>query len=326
MFMSPLFQKIVDFFAFSTPEAKIGIPLAAAVLFYLGWTALGLAANLVAPPAENHSTARRLVALAILVGCAIFAAFQVLSEHSRSVPGTGNALTTACFSTPVWLKFIHPLLLTCLAPAIAIALTEQTRLVPSACKPFARFGWFGRAAGRFLYPGWPSGVWFTGLLGLLLALFLGYNDHNYSLDTEELLAISSWFGSLLFPAVLLIPFARKLKSMIATYILIGFASSIFGGLLAILAGVMGVSHSGFLWFFFWLPQIHLPLSAYDRSAPPETVLSLSIFWNFLLFLALFVFSMAHQKSIARAEREAMTHNKNDNPQPTTSQRPMTNDQ
>ena len=303
VFMSPFFQETVDIFTFSTPEAKIGVPLVAAILFYLGWTALGLAAGLVAPPAENHSTVRRLVALAIMlvcIGIAVIDPFSPLPVPGPG-PGPGNVLSHYSLSNPVWIPYVLPTLFICLAPAIAIALTEQSRLVPSVCKPFVRFGWFGRLAGRFLYPGWPSGVFFTGLLGILLAVFVRLAYRDYDPDTQQLVLIFSWFGTLLFPALVVIPFARKLRSMITSYILIGFASGIFTGLLAILAGVMGRTHSAFLWFFFWLPPVHVVLGSYSRDPSTETVLVLSVAWNILLLLILIVFAAVHNKSISHTE-------------------------
>jgi hypothetical protein len=94
----------------------------------------------IAPAAENHSTPKRLVAL-------------------------GSTLTAILYSyTPgaQWRMWLAGLFIA--GPVLIGSVCEPVREVPSVYRPFLRRGFVGRAFGRFFYPGWPGGVFFSLLL------------------------------------------------------------------------------------------------------------------------------------------------------------------
>jgi hypothetical protein len=102
-------------------------------------------AGKIAPPAENHSTSKRLVGLAaaaIAIGCSFV----------QGVP-----------YPVIWWPSLVIAGLTMVA-----AICEPVSEVPSVYRPFVRRGAAGRALGRLFYPGWPSGVLFSLVLAGLL--------------------------------------------------------------------------------------------------------------------------------------------------------------
>jgi len=167
-----------------------------------------------------------------------------------------------------------------LTPSIATAVTEPSMLLPVVCSKFTRFGPIGRLAGRLLYPGWPF----------------------VDADVEGNVLLSSWFGTLIFPALCILPFEKKLRNLFAIYGLIVVASFLFTLILALLADAM--NEEGFLWVFSWLPATHI-LIAEEGVASDDAVLAGSIIWNGLMLLALVIASMIHQPQILKAEQTAI---------------------
>ena len=89
----------------------------------------------------------------------------------------------------------------------AVALCEQTRAIPTVYRPFARWGWIGRLAGKFFYPGWHTGVLFS--LGMFAA-FGTLLIHEKVIDMTAGSRVNDqavWFvaliGTLLMPAALI---------------------------------------------------------------------------------------------------------------------------
>jgi ABC-type transport system involved in multi-copper enzyme maturation permease subunit len=206
---------------------------------YFGWSALALGASMIAPMAENHSTVRRLVALAAVGAFGIVAA---IADFPRETLG--------------------PILLMFCAPAMAIALTEPLQLLPPICRPFLRFGAAGKLAGRFFYPGWPSGVLFTGLL-IALGTFIILNHMSTSrplgwhFESRFQILMLGSLGTLLLPALVMRMFSRKLPQTFAIYLLI------FAVLIAIAIGLAIVAEEindgAFLWAFAWIPPVQFNL-------------------------------------------------------------------
>jgi len=192
---------------------------------YLGWHALSLGASLIAPQAENHATIRRVVALI-----------------SIAVTGGIFIWNDALFSELIFMY------VTLGAPAIALALSEPEQLISTVCRPFVKRGFLGRLAGRFLYPGWPAGVAFTGLLAALCGL-IGFFSRGR--DSDVVLVSLSLLGGLLFPGVLTVFFGKKVKERFACFVLLLIASGVFTLVLGMLSGVL--SEREFLWFFVWNP-------------------------------------------------------------------------
>lgn len=206
---------------------------------YFGWSALALGASMIAPMAENHSTVRRLLTL---VAIGAFALIAAIADFPREALG--------------------PILLMFAAPAIAIALTEPLQLLPPICRPFLRFGTVGKLAGRFFYPGWPSGVLFCGLL-IALGTFIILNHMSPSRPLGwhfeprfHILMLGS-LGTLLLPGLVMRIFPRKINQSFAIYLLI-LAILIATAIgLAIIAEE--VEDTSFMWFFSWIPPVQFNL-------------------------------------------------------------------
>ena len=102
------------------------------ISLYACWFLLEFGASRIASVAENHALRKRIASL-IVVGI------------------------IGCLSVPVWRALLLAL---ALVPAID-ALAESNNYNRSILRPFVRMGFLGKLAGRLLYPGWSSGVWFT---------------------------------------------------------------------------------------------------------------------------------------------------------------------
>ena len=113
---------------------------------FLALLMLEVGAGKIGPAAENHSTVKRLLALA----------------------STGTTVVYSYLPGAQWTMWLVTLLIA--GPVLIGAVCEPIREIPSVYRPFLRLGVFGRALGRLLYPGWPAGVFFA-LLILVLAGF-----------------------------------------------------------------------------------------------------------------------------------------------------------
>jgi hypothetical protein len=155
---------------------------------------LEFGASKIAPAAENHATSRRLIGFTVVCGVAIF--------------GSGDL-----FTSPFW---VGPLLL--LGPICMGALCEPPSLVASVYYPFGRFGRWGRLAGRFLYPGWPSGVLFT-LVALAVMFAVGYYHSRAAFEAKRILWTGvAAAGALYFPAALIRVFLPRAPRPFLIYI------------------------------------------------------------------------------------------------------------
>jgi hypothetical protein len=256
---------------------------------YFGWSALALGASMIAPMAENHSSVRRLVALAAVGAFAIVAA---IADFSREALG--------------------PILLLFCAPAIAIALTEPLQLLPPVCRPFLRFGAAGKLAGRFFYPGWPSGVLFTGLL-IALGTFVILNHmsasrpHGWHFEPRFQIMMLGSLGTLLLPGLVMRMFPRKLPQTFAIYLLI------LAILIAIAIGLAvvaeEVSDDSFLWAFAWVPPVQFNLLAEVRQTTASDFLPLLVTGMAtcaLYYLGLLLCAVRNFHLIREVEAEAAT--------------------
>ena len=206
---------------------------------YFGWSTLALGASMIAPMAENHSSMRRLITL---VAVAVFAIIAAVADFPREALG--------------------PILLMFCAPAIGIALTEPLQLLPPICRPFLRFGTLGKTAGRFFYPGWPSGVLFTGLL-IALGTFVILNHLSPSRPlgrhfepTFYVMMLGS-LGTLLLPGLIMRILPARINRSFAIYLLI------LAILIALSIGVAiiadEVDDTSFVWLLSWIPPVQFNL-------------------------------------------------------------------
>jgi hypothetical protein len=233
------FSELIEFCALQEKGTGWGLLAALVAAGYFGWSALALGASMIAPMAENHSSVRRLITL---VAVGVFAIIAAVGDFPREALG--------------------PILLMFCAPAMAIALTEPLQLLPPICRPFLRFGTLGKIAGRFFYPGWPSGVLFTGLL-IALGTFIILNHLSTSRPLGwhfeprfHILMLGS-LGTLLLPGLVMRIFPRKINQSFAIYLLI-LAILIATAIgTAIIAGE--VEDASFMWFLSWIPPVQFNL-------------------------------------------------------------------
>jgi hypothetical protein len=148
-------------------------------------------------------------------------------------------------------------------PAIVIALTEPLYLLPPICRPFVRRGAAGRLAGRFLYPGWASGVLFTGLLVAVACLLslpqrpIGATHHGFPLPPEMLIVLSGGLGTLLLPALIQRVLPERFRQGFGVYLLILVILCVLAILLTMISAQS--ADDSFLWAFPWIPPAQLPL-------------------------------------------------------------------
>lgn len=279
-------QQLIQVCTLQEKNSGWGVLLMLLVGGYLAWIALALGASMIAPMAENHSTSRRLVALGTM------AVLGVLGWASE-IPREGMAA----------------LLMLVGVPAVAIALNEPLQLLPPICRPFVRFGAMGKLAGRFLYPGWPSGVLFTGLMiAATTALLFSRPDAAYPYSGRQnqflIVAMIVTIGTLLLPAIIVRIFSRKIRASLGFYILFGVVL-VFGAIaLAMIAEETDMNYDWWMWWFAWIPPVQMNLmdlvqrqhyqtsggygiSAPDYSAVMMTGIATSTAYYLILLIAAF---------------------------------------
>ncbi len=171
-------EDLVAFCALESKESWIGLPMFLATATYLGFFFLSTGTSLIATYAENHSTLRRLIAL----GVALVAAF----------------LCSLSFTDYQVIPFVFAFIL---APVFAISLTEFAPLVSPVYRRFSKLGFLGKTAGFFLFPGWPSGVFFCAFITLVAVIPFMLNPGS-TYNEDYIISSLACLGTLLFPAVL----------------------------------------------------------------------------------------------------------------------------
>ncbi len=276
-------REIIDLCSLDSRDSMISLLAYILAITYLGWSALTLGASLIAPAAENHSTLRRLISIGAMLAMIPVIRFSSLDEY------LGAFL--------VWLIA---------APAILIALTESTMLVPTVCQPFVKRGLPGKAAGIFLYPGLASGILFTLLLAAV-ALFAVNLHPTASYDTEFHIISFAMLGSLLFPAALQAFLFKGEGQRVANYLLLLIGSGIVTGILAGLTEAM--SNQKFLWLFIWNPSVFTVMTDTGRFDDSSLYLAVCVV-NLILIGILLVKSLhlfKHNREVVRkAEEELQT--------------------
>lgn len=159
---------------------------------------LDLGAAQIAPLSENRATRRRLAALAMLTVGTVC----IFTSGTSRYTGTVFA-GMLCFG---------------MACAAAQALCEKPGDYAPVLRPFVKRGAAGRLAGRLLYPGWHTGIFFTLFLGLACGALFIYSiiqrfsfyraayGSSYSANYSEMLVtvtsvIGGCLGALLLPLI-----------------------------------------------------------------------------------------------------------------------------
>ncbi len=276
------FDDLISFCSLEDPDARIVIGCYIAAAVYLGWSMLSLGASLIAPAAENHSTLRRLIALALIL---MLVALGIFDQVEDSV----MALLVLLVATP----------------AIATAITESAPLVPTSCVPFIRRGPLGKLAGFILYPGWPAGVLFSLLIFALgiFAMLSGPLLHGNNFEEDVMLVVFSLYGGLLFPGVLVVFFRSGESQRVANYLLLLIATGVFA--LVITGVAEAMSNRDFLWLFIWNPFVFIPMSEMGRFGDDELLVA-SIIVDLILCAALLgraIIGMRAQGEVLRQAEE-----------------------
>lgn len=291
-------DEVVEFCALQEPKSGWALLATLTAFAYFGWSALALGASMIAPVAENHGSARRVITL-------------------LAVAGVGGIGYFADFRREI----VVALLAMLAVPTIAIALTEPLYLLPPICRPFVRRGPVGRLAGRFLYPGWPSGVLFTGLLVAVACLLslpqrpIGATHHGFPLPPEMLIVLSGGLGTLLLPALIQRVLPERFRQGFGVYLLILVILCVIAILLTMISAQS--ADDSFLWALVWIPPVQLPLiewiqSSHYRSGihlnPPDysalVVASFSV--TAVYFLALLFAAVRSFPRIREVEEAART--------------------
>lgn len=217
------------YFSLATDESRIFTSIYLAACAYYGFFMLSTGTSLIAPYAENHSTLRRLISLAVTIIAAVL----------------GSMSFTDTDALPIFLTLV-------LLPVFAISLSEFAPLAAPTYRKFAKRGALGQLAGLFLFPGWASGFFFClALIGVSAIPFL-INRPAYGGSDHFIYGLACLAG-LLLPAVIINVFRVNGPARVSNYVLILIASIVLS---AVLAGITNsLSNEDLLWLFCWLPPV-----------------------------------------------------------------------
>ena len=273
-------SSLTDFCALETDDSRIGISVYIASCLYFGYFFLAAGTSLIAPYAENYSTLRRIIAFVVL---------------SITV-----ALCSKYVTDPDVIPFVLVLVL---APVFAVSLTEFGTLVPPTYVKFSRFGFIGKIAGLFLFPGWPSGVFFCSILTLVAAIpfyFIG-SSYGYGMDDSIIISLGC-LGTLLFPALIINVFKMKGPARVSNYVLLGVGSCILA--LVLLGVAESMSKPGFLWLFVWIPPV--ALSMLETRIDDDKVFAAIVIVDVALFGILHVMALRNYLASIRENEQSLS--------------------
>jgi hypothetical protein len=253
------FKDMMNFFSLADKDAVIAVLGYISFITYIGWCALSHGTSVIAPAAENHSSIRRIIALAL---AGIVAGFSYWTDS----------------------EVLIILFAIILAPAVLTAVTEPTFLLPPLCKPFLKYGLPGRVAGLILLPGWPAGVFFTVLIvSISIAAIL--TSPNL-LDPETSIISLALLGAFLLPALLTTLFSKADDKRLTSLMVFLLVLIIFSVVPAIFANMN--NNEIYLWFFVWNPLVFLPMSAEPGIFDRQHLLIAIIALNAIVALALLI--------------------------------------
>lgn len=236
-----------SFFSLATDESRIFTSIYLAVCAHYGFFMLSTGTSLIAPYAENHSTLRRLISLAVTVTAAVLGSMSFT-----------DANTLPFFFTVV------------LLPVFAISLSEFAPLAAPTFRKFAKRGPLGHLAGFFLFPGWTSGFFFClALIGISTVPFL-LNQPTYGGNDTFIYGLACLAG-LLFPAVIINVFRINGPQRVSNYVLILIGSVVLS---SVLAGITdSLSNEDLLWLFCWIPPVLMFLENMGSGSGDEVLIA-----------------------------------------------------
>ena len=278
------FDGFLDFFALDEKKYLIGFFCGIGAVIYLSWFVFTLGVSAIAPMAENHSTLNRIIALVMVVIVTVAMIFNDVSWETIPVVAGLIAL-----------------------PAAVIALTEPQQMLPRVTLPFTKRGFIGRVFGRFFYPCWSAGLFYTSLLMILLyglsayALNVSKSGFN-SFGVEDFSIMNSLIGCILFPAVCLLLLEKHIVNRIGFYIVALIA--MFALSLAIFAVAEGTNNENALWIFCWLPPTQLFMIDHDKVNDSD-VMVVGIIVNAIILGYLLIKAFVKLPAIREAEEDAL---------------------
>jgi hypothetical protein len=215
-----------DFFALSFWEQSSLIVGILAVAVYAVYYFLALGSSRIAPPSENHSTRKRLVALAMhgalmLIGLLL------------SFFNTDPEVAMWPFIPLMFLTFIVSM----------DVMTEEMPRFPTAVSTLALRGPLARLAGCLLHPGWASGVWFAALLSVMamtLISVITLQHSSWDWDDGPGMYMACMFFACFVPIVLRL----NRSSLFANWWLVQFVSVAFGIMMSIFLHALGARDLG----------------------------------------------------------------------------------
>lgn len=222
------YDNLVDIFAVYNEEVMYMIIAYLAACVFVAWLSLDFGASVIAPLAENRSTARKLIGF----GAVVLTGILMINVDEQAA-------------------IICSLVL--ILPLAVIALSEHCYLVPQVCKPFVKRGAAGKMLGRALYPGWATGVIYLGVLFVWIQVLNVIVGNEFSDDQFHAFVVNT-FAVLLFPLVISRLFFKKLVNVVAHYLI----ALIFLGVLALVIYIIAEStdQEMMLTFFFWIPMVN----------------------------------------------------------------------
>lgn len=268
------------FFSLATEESRISVSIYMATCAYYGFFMLSTGTSLIAPYAENHSTLRRLISLAVTIIAAVL----------------GSMSFTDADALPFILTVV-------LLPVFAISLSEFAPLAAPTYWKFAKRGPFGHLAGIFLFPGWASGFFFCLVLIGIFTVPFTLNQPTYGSDDTLIYGLACLAG-LLFPAVIINLFRMNGPQRVSNYVLILLGSIVLS---AVLAGITeSLSNQNLLWLFCWIPPVLMFLTEMGRNSDEEVLICSFVICAIYIVTLLLRALHAYRKSIMeiRANSEA----------------------
>ncbi|MBC2594410.1 hypothetical protein H5P28_09090 [Ruficoccus amylovorans] len=147
--------------------------------------AMEFAASRFSPVPENHDTAKRLIVLAMF----LLGAGTILIDDDIFMPMAVFAIGLIIVA---WDGLCRPV-----------------SASPTIYEPFVRLGFFGRLAGRLLYPGWLPSIVFCAILYCLLIALIPLSGDRVNAEMRNFFILAA--GAALFPFAVLLytPFTRR---------------------------------------------------------------------------------------------------------------------
>lgn len=278
-------HQFVTFCALTEPGSKSILSAILITGIAVAYSMLNQATSLIAPAAENHATVRRLLSF-------VFLGAVALCGHLGEFP-MGSMFTIA---------FIHAI------PALICSLTEGDTLLPPVVTPFVRRGVPGRLFGRVFYPGRAAGAFYAALF-LLAEWCMLWNHsrlHDAGGTTPDYESYTAWIGltgSLVFPAVLLYFFRRKIANRFQTYLYLLAGSAL---LTLIIASITAATQSRLLpWLIIWCPPSVFVLSTARGSMSRPELFGVACAVNGIYLAILLAAALLEFRKVAQTERETL---------------------